>query len=229
MIFYKNLHVAIGCPCWPERTSWFGSWWSTLWLHSILWKQEGNGWFQVEYDEQFSSIQYFETDCWSDRLWLSISRFWKQGYWRSHLQGRRYHISALYVVDLKRFRRIAAGDRLRGQYQALSQDPNSLSNLDQVCISSLNQFYFKHGVLTNIITYINNHMIHKWWSSSQSVLKFLSEEDYYYYLSHYLPVSRIFPTTWFIRYPSSLFHKSGYGVKHGVMTSQSNMPKQLTW
>jgi UDP-glucose:glycoprotein glucosyltransferase len=35
------------------------------------------------------------------------------------------------VVDLKKFRRIAAGDRLRGQYQALSQDPNSLSNLDQ--------------------------------------------------------------------------------------------------
>ncbi|XP_059620979.1 UDP-glucose:glycoprotein glucosyltransferase [Phlebotomus argentipes] len=58
-------------------------------------------------------------------------RFWKQGYWRNHLQGRRYHISALYVVDLKRFRKIAAGDRLRGQYQALSQDPNSLSNLDQ--------------------------------------------------------------------------------------------------
>ncbi|XP_037871803.1 UDP-glucose:glycoprotein glucosyltransferase isoform X2 [Bombyx mori] len=58
-------------------------------------------------------------------------RFWKQGYWRNHLQGRSYHISALYVVDLKRFRRIAAGDRLRGQYQALSQDPNSLSNLDQ--------------------------------------------------------------------------------------------------
>ncbi|XP_014235480.1 UDP-glucose:glycoprotein glucosyltransferase [Trichogramma pretiosum] len=58
-------------------------------------------------------------------------RFWKQGYWKNHLQGRSYHISALYVVDLKRFRRIAAGDRLRGQYQALSQDPNSLSNLDQ--------------------------------------------------------------------------------------------------
>ncbi|KAK2578584.1 hypothetical protein KPH14_012016 [Odynerus spinipes] len=58
-------------------------------------------------------------------------RFWKQGYWRNHLQGRAYHISALYVVDLKRFRRIAAGDRLRGQYQALSQDPNSLANLDQ--------------------------------------------------------------------------------------------------
>uniref|UniRef100_A0A336KG93 CSON010503 protein n=1 Tax=Culicoides sonorensis TaxID=179676 RepID=A0A336KG93_CULSO len=58
-------------------------------------------------------------------------RFWKLGYWKNHLQGRPYHISALYVVDLKRFRRIAAGDRLRGQYQALSQDPNSLSNLDQ--------------------------------------------------------------------------------------------------
>ncbi|XP_036314767.1 UDP-glucose:glycoprotein glucosyltransferase 2 [Pipistrellus kuhlii] len=58
-------------------------------------------------------------------------RFWKKGYWASHLLKRKYHISALYVVDLKRFRRIAAGDRLRGQYQALSQDPNSLSNLDQ--------------------------------------------------------------------------------------------------
>lgn len=41
--------------------------------------------------------------------------------------------SALYVVDLKKFRQIAAGDRLRGQYQGLSADPNSLSNLDQVC------------------------------------------------------------------------------------------------
>uniref|UniRef100_A0A8C8DRB7 UDP-glucose ceramide glucosyltransferase-like 1 n=1 Tax=Oryzias sinensis TaxID=183150 RepID=A0A8C8DRB7_9TELE len=58
-------------------------------------------------------------------------RFWKSGYWASHLGHRKYHISALYVVDLKKFRKIAAGDRLRGQYQALSQDPNSLSNLDQ--------------------------------------------------------------------------------------------------
>uniref|UniRef100_A0A673L301 UDP-glucose ceramide glucosyltransferase-like 1 n=1 Tax=Sinocyclocheilus rhinocerous TaxID=307959 RepID=A0A673L301_9TELE len=57
--------------------------------------------------------------------------FWKTGYWASHLGQRKYHISALYVVDLKKFRKIAAGDRLRGQYQALSQDPNSLSNLDQ--------------------------------------------------------------------------------------------------
>nr|XP_034354958.1 UDP-glucose:glycoprotein glucosyltransferase 2 isoform X2 [Arvicanthis niloticus] len=58
-------------------------------------------------------------------------RFWKTGYWASHLLKRKYHISALYVVDLKKFRRISAGDRLRGRYQALSQDPNSLSNLDQ--------------------------------------------------------------------------------------------------
>ncbi|EGV94432.1 UDP-glucose:glycoprotein glucosyltransferase 2, partial [Cricetulus griseus] len=58
-------------------------------------------------------------------------RFWKTGYWASHLMKRKYHISALYVVDLKKFRRISAGDRLRGRYQALSQDPNSLSNLDQ--------------------------------------------------------------------------------------------------
>jgi len=48
-------------------------------------------------------------------------RFWKSGYWQMHLGHRKYHISALYVVDLKKFRKIAAGDRLRGQYQGLSQ------------------------------------------------------------------------------------------------------------
>ncbi|KAG8997541.1 hypothetical protein FRB90_012486, partial [Tulasnella sp. 427] len=58
-------------------------------------------------------------------------RFWKTGYWKDHLRGRPYHISALYVVDLVRFRQLAAGDRLRGQYQGLSADPHSLANLDQ--------------------------------------------------------------------------------------------------
>ncbi|TGZ85725.1 hypothetical protein EX30DRAFT_393051 [Ascodesmis nigricans] len=58
-------------------------------------------------------------------------RFWKQGYWKTYLRGLPYHISALYVVDLKRFRQIAAGDRLRQQYHSLSADPNSLANLDQ--------------------------------------------------------------------------------------------------
>ncbi|KAK3256037.1 hypothetical protein CYMTET_34808, partial [Cymbomonas tetramitiformis] len=37
-------------------------------------------------------------------------RFWKQGFWKDHLRGRPYHISALYVVDLDRFRQTAAGD-----------------------------------------------------------------------------------------------------------------------
>ncbi|KAB5526252.1 UDP-glucose:Glyco protein glucosyltransferase-domain-containing protein [Coniochaeta sp. 2T2.1] len=58
-------------------------------------------------------------------------RFWKQGYWSNYLRGLPYHISALYVVDLRRFREMAAGDRLRQQYHQLSADPQSLSNLDQ--------------------------------------------------------------------------------------------------
>ncbi|KAJ1967039.1 killer toxin resistant protein [Dispira parvispora] len=58
-------------------------------------------------------------------------RFWKSGWWADHLAGKPYHISALYVVDLARFRYVAAGDRLRQHYQVLSQDPNSLANLDQ--------------------------------------------------------------------------------------------------
>jgi len=58
-------------------------------------------------------------------------RFWNQGFWKNHLQGLRYHISALYLVDLVKFRRMAAGDQLRATYDSLSRDPNSLANLDQ--------------------------------------------------------------------------------------------------
>mgnify|MGYP005845055159 CR=1 FL=1 len=58
-------------------------------------------------------------------------QFWRSGFWASHLQGRPYHISALYVVDLERFRKQLVGDQLRSIYQQLSADPNSLANLDQ--------------------------------------------------------------------------------------------------
>ncbi|XP_022726085.1 UDP-glucose:glycoprotein glucosyltransferase-like isoform X2 [Durio zibethinus] len=58
-------------------------------------------------------------------------RFWRQGFWKDHLRGKPYHISALYVVDLVKFRETAAGDNLRVFYETLSKDPNSLANLDQ--------------------------------------------------------------------------------------------------
>jgi UDP-glucose:glycoprotein glucosyltransferase len=58
-------------------------------------------------------------------------QFWREGFWKTHLQGKPYHISALYVVDLETFRRKLVGDQLRAIYQQLSADPNSLSNLDQ--------------------------------------------------------------------------------------------------
>lgn len=86
---------------------------------------------QELYDLDLGGAPYGYTPFCDDRKEMDGFRFWKSGYWAGHLAGRKYHISALYVVDLKRFRQIAAGDRLRGQYQGLSQDPNSLSNLDQ--------------------------------------------------------------------------------------------------
>jgi UDP-glucose:glycoprotein glucosyltransferase len=65
-------------------------------------------------------------------------RFWAQGYWVDHLRGRPYHISALFVVDLARFRGRAQGDHYRVFYDNLSADPNSLANLDQVraCVAA---------------------------------------------------------------------------------------------
>jgi UDP-glucose:glycoprotein glucosyltransferase len=60
-------------------------------------------------------------------------RFWRQGYWEQILGAvnMKYHISALFAINLPKFRQLAAGDVLRMQYQALSQDPGSLANLDQ--------------------------------------------------------------------------------------------------
>lgn len=59
-------------------------------------------------------------------------RFWESGYWKDTLgDRRRYHISALYVVDLARLRSTGGADKLRATYNGLSADPNSLSNLDQ--------------------------------------------------------------------------------------------------
>jgi UDP-glucose:glycoprotein glucosyltransferase len=83
----------------------------------------------VQHDLQ--GAPYGFTPMCDSRTEMEGFRFWKQGYWKNFLRGLPYHISALYVVDLKRFRQIAAGDRLRGQYQQLSADPQSLSNLDQ--------------------------------------------------------------------------------------------------
>ncbi|RLV86563.1 UDP-glucose:glycoprotein glucosyltransferase [Meyerozyma sp. JA9] len=59
-------------------------------------------------------------------------QFWKEGYWAQMLQDDlKYHISALFVVDLFEFKKRRVGDRLRAHYQKLSADPKSLSNLDQ--------------------------------------------------------------------------------------------------
>lgn len=58
-------------------------------------------------------------------------RFWEQGFWKDHLRGKPYHISAIFLVDLRRFRAMFAGDQYRSTYASLEGDPNSLQNLDQ--------------------------------------------------------------------------------------------------
>ncbi|KAI1826607.1 UDP-glucose:glycoprotein glucosyltransferase [Xylaria intraflava] len=83
----------------------------------------------INYD--LEEAPYGFTPMCDSRTEMEGFRFWKQGYWKNYLRGLPYHISALYVVDLRRFRQLAAGDRLRQQYHQLSADPSSLSNLDQ--------------------------------------------------------------------------------------------------
>jgi len=82
-------------------------------------------------DLDLEGAPYGYTPMGDDNTDMEGFRFWKTGYWKDFLQGRPYHISALYVIDLVRFRKLAAGDILRGSYQQLSADPGSLANLDQ--------------------------------------------------------------------------------------------------
>ncbi|KAJ6586424.1 glycosyltransferase family 24 protein [Mycena vulgaris] len=78
-------------------------------------------------DLDLEGAPYGYTPMGDDNTDMEGFRFWKTGYWKDFLQGRPYHISALYVIDLVRFRQ----DILRGSYQQLSADPGSLANLDQ--------------------------------------------------------------------------------------------------
>ena len=74
---------------------------------------------------------YAMTPFCNDKSEMAPFRFWEHNYWKYQLDGRPYHISALFVVDLIELRKNLVADIIRSQYHTLSQDPNSLANLDQ--------------------------------------------------------------------------------------------------
>ncbi|CAK7909602.1 killer toxin-resistance protein 5 [[Candida] anglica] len=83
-------------------------------------------------DENLNGCVYGFTPMCDSRDEMEGFRFWKRGYWEKVLGDEyKYHISALYVVDLVQFRKEQAGNRIRSSYQKLSSDPLSLANLDQ--------------------------------------------------------------------------------------------------
>lgn len=83
------------------------------------------------WDMDLQGAPYGYTPMCSSRETTLGFQFWRGGFWEQHLRGKPYHISALYVVDLAKFRKDLVGDNLRATYQQLSADPNSLANLDQ--------------------------------------------------------------------------------------------------
>ncbi|OHT10994.1 glycosyl transferase [Tritrichomonas foetus] len=79
----------------------------------------------------FQGAPYAFTPFCDSRTETEPYRFWKKGFWLDHLRGKPYHISALFAIDLNRFREMSAGDWLRYYYASLAADSNSLANLDQ--------------------------------------------------------------------------------------------------
>ena len=60
-------------------------------------------------DLDLQGAPYGYTPMGDDNTDMEGFRFWKTGYWKNFLEGRPYHISALYVIDLVKFRQMAAG------------------------------------------------------------------------------------------------------------------------
>ena len=79
----------------------------------------------------FEGAPYAFTPFCDDKPEMEPYRFWQDGYWRNLLNGKRYHISALFAIDLEIFRRKEVGDMIRKAYSDLAHDKKSLSNLDQ--------------------------------------------------------------------------------------------------
>ena len=79
----------------------------------------------------FKGAPYAFTPFCDSRIETEPYRFWHHGFWADHLRGMKYYISALFAIDLQRFRQLHGGDILRKYYQFLSRDKNSLANLDQ--------------------------------------------------------------------------------------------------
>ncbi|KAF8266966.1 hypothetical protein EI94DRAFT_1802289 [Lactarius quietus] len=81
-------------------------------------------------DLDFPGAPYGYTPMGNDKIEMESFRFWKTGHWETWVLTD-WPRSALYIVDLVRFRQTAAGDILRSHFQQLSADSNSLANLDQ--------------------------------------------------------------------------------------------------
>lgn len=83
-------------------------------------------------DLDMGSYAYGFVPMCENREEMESFRFWNQGYWQEVLgDDLKYHISALFKVNLRRFKELGVGDKLRAHYQKLSSDENSLANLDQ--------------------------------------------------------------------------------------------------
>ena len=79
----------------------------------------------------FNGAPYAFTPFCDSREETEPFRFWKQGFWKKYLRNKKYHISALFAIDLVTFRNLGGGNIIRDGYQSLAPDGHSLANLDQ--------------------------------------------------------------------------------------------------
>lgn len=146
----------------------------------------------------------------SDWLNFIYCRFWDRGYWKNFLGNRKYHISALYRVDLKRFRQLAAGDRLRGQYQALSQ-------------------VWCGCVCVHVHAYLCVGVVHIRFTVLLFSLPFSPLSSLCRTQTPWLTWTKTSLTTWSTPSPSTPCLRNGSGARRGAAMRPRNMQRPLTW
>lgn len=112
-------------------------------------------------------------------------------------------LSALFVVDLKQFRAVGAGDSLRSVYMALSRDKDSLANLDQDLPN-----FAQHEISIYPLPQVRHIVRHP-----QFVLLNISSERQNW--------DKANPCLFMIQIClCSMAPRNGCGVKHGVLTKR---------
>ncbi|AQZ09155.1 KRE5 (YOR336W) [Zygosaccharomyces parabailii] len=107
--------------------------------------------------------------------------YWEIGYWAKRIGERnlKFHsVEPMFVINLKKFRDLDGGDKLRIHYQRLSADANSLARVDQDLINDVQEEVPIRTLSRSTVKYLKTdpHIIEAWLEKNEAGIS-LSGDD----------------------------------------------------